>query len=210
MESRTTSIRREIMEMVARFYFEDRVSKAIDTIPLQIIPRDATPIRCCIFRDREIIRLRTIATLGFSLEQEVESESLLLSDYANIALGRSRPEFPILTFISEACKACVRANYMVTNMCHDCVAQPCMVSCPRGAIRRAGDHAQIDPTLCVNCGICMNACPFHAIVYVPVPCEEACPVNAISEGDLYKIDPEICTDCGTCAGVCPMEAISQE
>lgn len=209
MESRTTSIRREIMEMVARFYFEDRVSKAIDTIPLQIIPRDATPIRCCIFRDREIIRLRTIATLGFSLEQEVESESLLLSDYANIALGRSRPEFPILTFISEACKACVRANYMVTNMCHDCVAQPCMVSCPRGAIRRAGDHAQIDPTLCVNCGICMNACPFHAIVYVPVPCEEACPVNAISKDSQGKevIDYSKCIFCGRCARACPFGAI---
>lgn len=41
-------------------------------------------------------------------------------------------------------------------------------------------------------------------------CLPECPVNAISEGDIYKIDPEICTDCGTCAGVCPMEAISQE
>ena len=34
-----------------------------------------------------------------------------------------------------------------------------------------------------------------------------CPVDAISEGDIYVIDPDICTDCGTCADVCPSEAI---
>lgn len=209
IENKTTLIRRKIMALVAQFYFEDRVSKAIDTIPLQIIPRDAHPIRCCIYKDREIIRLRTIATLGFSLEQEAESETLLLSDFANIALGRSRPEFPILTFISEACKACVRANYMVTNMCHNCVTQPCMAGCPKGAIHRVGEQAQIDPAMCVNCGICMSACPFHAIVYVPVPCEEACPVNAISKDAQGKevIDYSRCIFCGRCARACPFGAI---
>jgi Fe-S-cluster-containing hydrogenase component 2 len=209
IENKTTLIRREIMELLARFYFEDRVSRAIDTIPLRIIPRDARPIRCCIYKDREIIRLRTIATLGISLEQELESDTLHLSDYADIALGRSRPEFPILTFISEACKACVRANYMVTNMCHNCVAQPCMVSCPKGAIFRAGEQAQIDPAKCVNCGICLNACPFHAIVYVPVPCEESCPVNAISKDEQGKevIDYTKCIFCGRCTRACPFGAI---
>ena len=34
-----------------------------------------------------------------------------------------------------------------------------------------------------------------------------CPVDAISEGDIYVIDPEVCTDCGSCAEVCPPEAI---
>lgn len=41
-------------------------------------------------------------------------------------------------------------------------------------------------------------------------CIDECPVEAISEGDIYKIDPELCTDCGACADVCPVEAISQE
>ena len=43
---------------------------------------------------------------------------------------------------------------------------------------------------CIACGSCM----------------EECPVDAISEGDIYVIDPEICTDCGECAAVCPVEA----
>jgi NAD-dependent dihydropyrimidine dehydrogenase PreA subunit len=44
---------------------------------------------------------------------------------------------------------------------------------------------------CVACGTCISACP----------------VEAISEGDIYKIDPDTCIDCGTCADSCPSEAI---
>jgi NAD-dependent dihydropyrimidine dehydrogenase PreA subunit len=41
-------------------------------------------------------------------------------------------------------------------------------------------------------------------------CIDECPVEAISEGDIYVIDPDICTDCGSCADVCPVEAIEPE
>ncbi len=44
---------------------------------------------------------------------------------------------------------------------------------------------------CIACGTCIDECP----------------VDAISEGDIYVIDPELCTDCGACADVCPTEAI---
>ena len=47
---------------------------------------------------------------------------------------------------------------------------------------------------CTACGTCISECP----------------VEAISEGDIYKIDTEKCTDCGLCASVCPLEAIVQE
>ena len=39
-------------------------------------------------------------------------------------------------------------------------------------------------------------------------CIDECPVEAISEGDIYTIDADLCTDCGACADVCPVEAIS--
>ena len=44
---------------------------------------------------------------------------------------------------------------------------------------------------CVACGTCLTNCP----------------VEAISEGDIYVIDPDTCIECGTCAEVCPSEAI---
>ncbi len=48
----------------------------------------------------------------------------------------------------------------------------------------------IDDT-CIACGTCLDECP----------------VEAISEGDIYVIDADICTDCGTCADACPTESI---
>ena len=38
-------------------------------------------------------------------------------------------------------------------------------------------------------------------------CIDSCPVDAISEGEIYVIDPELCTDCGDCVDTCPVEAI---
>ena len=37
-------------------------------------------------------------------------------------------------------------------------------------------------------------------------CAAECPVEAISEGDIYVIDADKCIDCGNCANVCPVEA----
>ncbi len=42
-------------------------------------------------------------------------------------------------------------------------------------------------------------------------CADACPEEAISEGDdMYVIDAAKCTDCGTCAEECPVDAIVAE
>ncbi|MBO8438718.1 MAG: 4Fe-4S binding protein [Bacteroidetes bacterium] len=44
---------------------------------------------------------------------------------------------------------------------------------------------------CVACGTCAGECP----------------VEAISEGDIYKIDADKCISCGSCAAACPTGAI---
>lgn len=41
-------------------------------------------------------------------------------------------------------------------------------------------------------------------------CQPECPVDAISEGDIYAIDPDTCIDCGACANVCPVDAPQPE
>ena len=38
-------------------------------------------------------------------------------------------------------------------------------------------------------------------------CKEACPVNVISEGDIYLIDGAHCLECGSCLEVCPVDAV---
>ena len=38
-------------------------------------------------------------------------------------------------------------------------------------------------------------------------CKSECPVDCITEGDIYVIDQDACIDCGACIAVCPVEAI---
>ena len=42
-------------------------------------------------------------------------------------------------------------------------------------------------------------------------CVEACPVNAIAEGDgKYEINADECIECGACAEACPVDAPAAE
>lgn len=41
-------------------------------------------------------------------------------------------------------------------------------------------------------------------------CAGQCPVDAISEGDIYEINQDVCIECGACAAQCPVEAIVEE
>lgn len=41
-------------------------------------------------------------------------------------------------------------------------------------------------------------------------CAPECPVECISEGDIYVIDADACIDCGSCESVCPTGAAQPE
>ena len=57
--------------------------------------------------------------------------------------------------------------------------------------------------------MCAQNCPYKAIIKIPVPCEEACPVNAISKNENGKerIDYHKCIACGNCMRECPFGAL---
>ncbi|HPH03452.1 MAG TPA: monomeric [FeFe] hydrogenase [Spirochaetota bacterium] len=240
-------IRRELLVRTARLVWEAELPSRIDRIPMEMIPRTRSSFRCCIHKDRAVLRYRLMAILGFSVEDE-EDELLPLSEYARAALERdsaprsSRPFAPvtsrapqagpvrpetvhqkedmaedsnplrILTVIDEACSACVRSRYFVTNACRGCFARPCTLNCPKNALSIVNGQAVIDPEKCVACGICQQACPFHAIIHIPIPCEEACPVGAITKDEWgrEKIDHDKCILCGRCMRDCPFGAIMEK
>ena len=211
-DNRTIYIKREIMGVIARLFFSGRLVEEIDRLPAKIIRRKDTPHRCCIQKDREIVRQRAVSALGFGLENEDEIDEKLLSDFAREALAREKIESPILTFISEGCNSCVKVNYYVTEVCRNCVAKPCIINCPKGAITSDDTKSHIDSTKCVNCGKCLKVCPYHAIVFVPVPCEESCPTGAIHKNGAGKeeIDYDRCIFCGKCIKSCPFGAVTEK
>lgn len=206
LNNNASNLKREILSRIAKLVLEDKLASGVHYIARELAPRGGKALYCCVYHDREILRMRTIAALGISIENYNDDKPLL--DYANEALQRKAPTTPILTVLDEACHACVRSHYMVTNACQGCFARPCMVNCPKKAIT-VTRNAAIDPNKCVNCGMCLQNCPYHAIIRIPVPCEDACPVGAIKkaqDGREY-IDFDKCTFCGMCIRSCPFGAV---
>ena len=164
INNNASQLKKEILVKIALMFIEDRLIEDIDRLPIEIIPRDSKSIRCCIHNDREIIKNRIMARLGISVEGK-EDSGIPLSEYAKLALERDKPTWPMLTVLDEACNACVRANFMVTNACQACLARPCMMNCPKDAISILDEkRAHIDSSKCIFCGNCMRECPFSAMM----------------------------------------------
>ncbi len=206
----TDLLRRELMTRIIRHLKNDELLNFVDDIPFVMRPRGNEVTRCCIYKDRAMLKFRTMGVLGFGIDDE-KDERTRLSAYAKEAFEREKVGKSPMSVMTEACSACVKVNYVVTNMCRGCVARPCEVNCPKGAIFFANGQAHIESSKCVNCGLCLKNCPFHAIIYQPVPCEESCPVGAISKNEqgFEVIDHSKCIYCGKCISACPFGAIME-
>ncbi|MCL2412653.1 MAG: monomeric [FeFe] hydrogenase [Bacteroidales bacterium] len=202
--------RRELLALIGKYLIANTLEENIDRIPFEMHPRYRSGMRCCVRKERAIVKYRTMAFLGYNTYDET-NEVTPLSEYTRMSKNRVEKTNVHLTVVDEACTSCVRNKYVVTNLCRGCVARPCIWACPQKAIS-VTDKAWIDPESCTNCGLCLQACPFHAIIYQPVPCEEVCPVDALSkdENGIEVIDPEKCIDCGSCMDICPFGAIMEK
>jgi len=208
-ENHAVYLRRRILADISTLTWEGRLAQELNKLPVRLAPSGTTSYRCCLHHDRAVLKDRTIASLGMRVEERDEDEEL--NEFARRALESPRVEAPYLTVLQEACKACVQSHYFVTNACQGCVARPCTKVCPRNCITLTKGKAEIDGVACVNCGKCPPVCPYHAIIYVPIPCEESCPVDAIAKDDKGKetIDKEKCIHCGKCIRACPFGAIME-
>ena len=191
-------IRYRLLSKLVAMWKNNELLQKIDRMPYEMYPRNQKPKgRCCIHKERAVIKYKTMAMMGFTMQDETD-EMTPLSSYARLMLtgNNHNDRRQLLHVMDEACSSCV--------------APPCYTNCPTGAIfYDKDDKAPIDHDKCISCGKCHQVCPYHAIIYMPVPCEEACPVKAISKDEygVEHIDPDKCIYCGKCLNACPFGAI---
>ena len=207
----TSHLKREILVRIIKAYLSDNFEENTRLIPYDMRPKGhEVPYRCCIYKERAVLRDRTVAGLGCSIEET--DDSTLLSEVAKNAEKREVPEDHPLTVLTTACKGCVPSRVYVTDLCQGCVARPCVNTCKFGAISVHDGKSHIDPSKCKNCGMCIQVCPYQAIQKIIVPCENACPVGAIAKDEEghARIDFEKCISCGKCASACPFGAVHEK
>ena len=180
----------EVLAKVAKYTYEGSLEKNIDQIPYDIIPGPLPTFRCCIYREREIIRERIVSARGNNLPGQDDKN--------------------IVAVLPAACEGCPINRFTVTDNCQHCLAKKCYSACPFGAISITPRGAYIDPTKCKECGRCAAACPYNAISDTMRPCIRACPVKAITKDEYQRaaIDYTRCISCGACTQHCPFGAVT--
>ena len=209
--SQSIHIKKEILARIIEAFLSDNFEENTRLIPYDMRPKGSdVPYRCCVYKEREILKERVKAGLGFSLEDD--DETTPLNRFAEESLKREEPEENPLTVLDAACAGCVPSRIYVTDLCKGCVARPCQSACKFGAIDMVDGRSKIDGSKCKGCKMCMNACPYNAIVKLAVPCEDACPVGAIHKDDagITRIDFDKCITCGKCVAACPFGAVNEK
>ncbi len=182
-------IKHQVLYEVAKMAWEGRLEEERDELPYRMIPGPQAQFRCCIYKEREIIKQRIRLAEG------------------QCPVGRDSVN--VVQVINAACEECPIASYTVTDNCRKCMGKACQNSCNFGAITMGDTRAYIDPGKCRECGKCAQACPYSAIAHLERPCKKVCPVDAITydEYGICKIDEKKCIQCGACIHSCPFGAI---
>ena len=203
-----TLMKRKIETEVMRHFFNGTLVEEADNLPIRIIPKDRVANRCCIYKERALVRYRILAIAGINIERD-DDEFKSIGSFIEDVMAEDKPTLPILTTIETGCSGCPKSVFRISDGCRGCFARPCTSNCPKDAIVFLNGRAHIQEERCIKCGKCMDVCPFHAVVHIPVPCEEACPVDAIkkNENGVAEIDHAKCIGCGKCVRSCPFGAI---
>ncbi len=185
-------IKHDVLHEVARLAFAGELEEKRDQIAFELIPGPTPQFRCCIYKEREIIRQRV---------RLAEGKAPGPVDDGNV-----------IQVISSACEDCPISSYTVTENCQNCLGKACINACKFGAIEPGRLRSHIDASKCKECGKCAQACPYNAIAHLKRPCKFSCPVNAITydEHGISVIDEKKCIRCGKCIHSCPFGAIASK
>lgn len=200
-----TKLRREVLTRLSKYTYEDTLIERIYDILYQVVTEDTPRYRCCVHKERAVLKNRICMALGLKTGTNI-------IEAAKIALAKPLDKtLPVIDVLPEACTQCPVEKYMITDVCRHCLAHKCMNGCPKQAISIHQNRAYIDHNKCIECGKCKQACPYGAVIEITRPCERACALNAIHPGNNKKaeMDKSICIECGLCRSACPFGAIDE-
>lgn len=136
-------VKHEVLYEVAKLAYAGRLEEERDSLPYKMVPGPQPAFRCCIYREREVIRQRIRLAEGKAPGAEDDGN--------------------IVQVINSACEGCPISRYVVTDNCQKCMGKACQAACRFGAISMGRDKSYIDPSKCKECGQCAKACPYNAI-----------------------------------------------
>lgn len=208
IHSNKSEIRQEVFTEVAKMAFDGGDFSRMEELPYKLVPGEISNYYDNIFLARAIVGERIRTTMGLPV-RNFSQHAPLSAGIEKSAIDEKYYDPPLINIIKFACHACPEKRTMVTNGCQGCLEHPCTEVCPRGAVKIVNGYSQIDPEKCINCGKCMDACPYHAIIRQERPCAKACGLNAIKSDEHGRadIDYNICVSCGMCLVSCPFGAI---
>ena len=184
-------LKHDIATEVCRLTWEGKLnSEEKERIVFRVSPGPKPEYRCCVYKEREIVRERIRLASGLNADVNNDTKN-------------------VVQVIRPACDDCPTSTYSVTDNCRFCLGRACINSCRFGAITRGERRMHIDPQKCKECGMCAKACPYDAIIHLERPCKKVCPADAISwdEYGFCNIDDSKCVHCGHCIHSCPFGAI---
>ena len=136
-----TLTRRELLVRLCKLLLQEQLEAKIDRMPLEMRPKDQQSLRCCVHKDRAVLKYKLMALVGYNVDDE-EDELTSLREYAMGAYHREKTTPVVMTVVDEACSSCQQGSYHVSNMCQGCEARPCAVNCPKEAITFINGQAQ--------------------------------------------------------------------
>ena len=112
-------IKHEVLKLTAEHAFAGNLYEQYEQIPYEMIPGIKPQFRCCVYREREIVRQRVRMAMG---------------KLPNDVMYTDSDSTQVVHVIPCACEGCPISKITVTPNCQSCLAKKCVKACPFGAI----------------------------------------------------------------------------